>query len=193
MTREEIIKALRQFINQVDWVSVNKKLPCDELRCRVVLNGDFSCDYPATYRAYDPGPGFGRFNWDDYEYHFYSNVTHWKEQPLYNAKDLCRAAADLLEQDANTKSRLLPIPIKEITGTSLVTPCWIEIKYGEGYTYIAPDILDKDSTGYFGKLYSRVGDTTQYLYEQDYNRTWRCWRECPGDETVNNAKWEESQ
>lgn len=100
MTRDEIIKALRQFINQVDWVSVNKKLPCDELRCRVVLNGDFSCDYPATYRAYDPGPGFGRFNWDDYEYHFYSNVTHWKEQPLYNAKDLCRAAADLLEQDA---------------------------------------------------------------------------------------------
>lgn len=102
-------------------------------------------------------------------------------------------AADMLEQDANTKSQLLPIPIEEIIGTILVTPCWIEIKYGEGYTHITPDILDKDSTGYFGKLYSREGDTTQYLYEKDYNRTWRCWRECPDDETVNNAKWEESQ
>lgn len=106
---------------------------------------------------------------------------------------LQNAAADMLEQDANTKSQLLPIPIEEITGTILVTPCWIEIKYGEGYTHITPDILDKDSTGYFGKLYSRVGDTTQYLYEKDYNRTWRCWREFPGDETVNNAKWEETQ
>lgn len=104
-----------------------------------------------------------------------------------------KCAADMLEQDANTKSRPSPIPIEEITGTILVTPCWIEIKYGEGYTHITPDILDKDSTGYFGKLYSREGDTTQYLYEKDYNRTWRCWRECPGDETVNNAKWEESQ
>lgn len=106
---------------------------------------------------------------------------------------LQNAAADLLEQDANTKSRPSPIPIEEITGTTLVTPCWIEIKYGEGYTHITPDILDKDSTGYFGKLYGREGDTTQYLYEKDYNRTWRCWRECPGDETVNNAKWEESK
>lgn len=120
--------------------------------------------------------------------------------PMWDAKiDLrcmdfaMKCAADMLEQDANTKSQLLPIPIEEITGTILVTPCWIEIKYGEGYTHITPDILDKDSTGYFGKLYSREGDTTQYLYEKDYNRTWRCWRECPGDETVNNAKWEESQ
>lgn len=111
----------------------------------------------------------------------------------YFVEDVLEAAADLLEQDANTKSQLLPIPIEEITGTILVTPCWIEIKYGEGYTHITPDILDKDSTGYFGKLYSREGDTTQYLYEKDYNRTWRCWRECPSDETVNNAKWEESQ
>lgn len=74
-------------IRQVDWVSVDKKLPHDGLNCRVVLKGDFSCDYPATYRAYSPGPGFGVFNWDDYEYHFYSNVTHWKAQPLYNVKE----------------------------------------------------------------------------------------------------------
>ena len=112
---------------------------------------------------------------------------------ISDVHQLCCAAADLLEQDANTKSQLLPIPIEEITGTILVIPCWIEIKYGEGYTHITPDILDKDSTGYFGKLYSRAGDTTQYLYEKDYNRTWRCWRERPDDETVNNVKWEESQ
>lgn len=72
---------------QVDWVSVDEKLPCNGLSCRVVLDGDFRCDYPATYRAYDPGPGFGRFNWDDFEYHFYSKVTHWKAQPLYNVKE----------------------------------------------------------------------------------------------------------
>lgn len=126
-----------------------------------------------------------------------NTCPYWTEiergAALYDNRQLCRAAADLLEQDANTKSRPSPIPIEEITGTILVTPCWIEIKYGEGYTHITPDILDKDSTGYFGKLYSREGETTQYLYEKDYNRTWRCWRECPGDETVNNAKWEESQ
>lgn len=126
-----------------------------------------------------------------------NTCPYWTEREwwaaLYEDRQLCRAAADMLEQDANTKSQLLPIPIEEITGTTLVTPCWIEIKYGEGYTYITPDILDKDSTGYFGKLYSREGETTQYLYEKDYNRTWRCWREFPGDETVNNAKWEELQ
>ncbi len=118
-----------------------------------------------------------------------------EQEPLLGpcAEKVLAAAADLLEQDANTKSRPSPIPIEEITGTIFVTPCWIEIKYREGYTHITPDILDKDSTGYFGKLYSREGDTTQYLYEKDYNRTWRCWREYPGDETVNNAKWEESQ
>nr|DAU43426.1 MAG TPA: hypothetical protein [Caudoviricetes sp.] len=106
---------------------------------------------------------------------------------------LQNAAADLLEQDANTKSRPSPIPIEDITGTTLVTPCWIEIKYGEGYTHITPDILDKDSTGYFGKLYGHEGGTRQYLYEKDYNRTWRCWRDFPGKETVNNSKWEEAQ
>ena len=56
--------------------------------------------------------------------------------PMWDAKiDLrcmdfaMKCAADMLEQDANTKSQLLPIPIEEITGTILVTPCWIEIKF----------------------------------------------------------------
>ena len=112
---------------------------------------------------------------------------------ISDGHQLCRAAADMLEQDAKTKSQFSPIPAEEITGTRLVTPCWIEIKNGKGYTYITPDLLDKDSTGYFGRLYSHEGGTRQYLYEKDYNRTWRCWRDCPCEETVNNSKWEEAQ
>lgn len=111
----------------------------------------------------------------------------------YFVEDVLEAAADMLEQDANTKSQFSPIPVEEITGTMLVTPCWLEIKNGKGYTYITPDLLDKDSTGYFGKLYSHEGETMQYLYEKDYNRTWRCWRDFPDKETVNNSKWEEAQ
>lgn len=135
MARDEIIKALRQFIHQFDGRDV----------------GD------------------------------------------YFVEDVLEAAADMLEQDAKTKSQFSPIPAEEITGTRLVTPCWIEIKNGKGYTYITPDLLDKDSIGYFGRLYSHKGRTMQYLYEKDYNRTWRCWRDCPCEETVNNSKWEEAQ
>lgn len=111
----------------------------------------------------------------------------------YFVEDVLEAAADMLEQDANTKSQFSPIPAKEITGTMLVTPCWIEIKNGKGYTLITPDLLDKDSTGYFGKLYSHEGGITQYLYEKDYNRTWRCWRKFPGAEIRINAKWEDEE
>lgn len=135
MARDEIIKALRQFIHQFDGRDV----------------GD------------------------------------------YFVEDVLEAAADLLEQDANIKSRLLPIPIEEITGTLLVTPCWIENKDNKRYTRISPDILDKDSTGYFGKLYGYEGETREYLYEKDYNRTWRCWREFPGAEIRINAKWEDEE
>lgn len=99
MKREEIIKALRQSIKQADWVSVNKKLPHNGLDCRVVLDDDFSQDYPATYRELASGSGFGVYDWNDCEFEFYRNVTHWKEKPLYNVKDLCRVAANMLEQD----------------------------------------------------------------------------------------------
>lgn len=118
---------------------------------------------------------------------------HGPNTEISDKYQLCRAAADMLEQDANTKSQFSPIPAEEITGTILVTPCWIEIKNGKGYTHITPDLLDKDSTGYFGKLYGYEGETRQYLYEKDYNRTWRCWRDFPGEETVNNSKWEEAK
>lgn len=121
MRRDEIVKALRQFIHQfdgrdvgdyfvedvleaaadlleqdgklinstrqVEWVSVDKKLPYHRQDCRVILNGDFSQDYPATYREYGPGPGFGVYDWTDCEFQFYLNVTHWRAKPLYNVKE----------------------------------------------------------------------------------------------------------
>lgn len=72
---------------QVEWVSVDKKLPYHRQDCRVILNGDFSQDYPATYREYGPGPGFGVYDWNDCEFEFYLNVTHWRAKPLYNVKE----------------------------------------------------------------------------------------------------------
>lgn len=72
---------------QVEWVSVDKKLPYHRQDCRVILNGDFSQDYPATYREYGPGPGFGVYDWTDCEFQFYLNVTNWRAKPLYNVKE----------------------------------------------------------------------------------------------------------
>ena len=65
-------------------------------------------------------------------------------------------------------------------------PCWIE-RIGEK-TY--PDLLDKDSTGFYGKFENLNARETDYLFYANYGRTWRCWARRPTDEERSAAEWE---
>jgi len=65
-------------------------------------------------------------------------------------------------------------------------PCWIE-RIGEK---VYPDLLDKDSTGFYGKFENLNARETDYLLYANYGRTWRCWARRPTDEERSAALWE---
>lgn len=87
-----------------------------------------------------------------------------------------------------------PIPIEDITFDVFQTPCWIEIRNKDARTLeFIPDVLDRDSVGYFGKLDSKKRDKTRYFFEKDYNRVWRCWSTWVSQEHSSEEKWEDEE
>lgn len=81
---------------------------------------------------------------------------------------------------------LVPLTFDDIASTIFCTPCWVETM-----TSMWPDVLDKDSVGFVGKLDNRGRRTTRYLMEAEYGKTWRCWSRRPTDEEIKAVKWDD--
>ena len=78
----------------------------------------------------------------------------------------------------------IPVDGETIFNTMYLTPCWIETKDG----YLWPDLLDKESAGYFGR-----SDCNKFFMMADYGKTWRCWGVIrPTEEERKAAKWEDA-
>ena len=81
-----------------------------------------------------------------------------------------------------------PIPPLEIFQNHYQIPCWLERR---GEIRISPEVLDKDSVGYFGKIDSRIWIDYKKMKPEEYGKTWRCWRTRPTNEELEAAAWEE--
>lgn len=96
------------------------------------------------------------------------------------AKEAARAAA---------MRRYTP-PLKPMTRQELprvyLMPCWIERIGEKAY----PDLLDKNSVGFFGKFENLNARERDYLLYTNYGRTWRCWARRPTDDERSAALWE---
>lgn len=87
-----------------------------------------------------------------------------------------------------------PIPLDKIINNIFVVPCWIEIRnQNSAETEFIPDVLDKDSIGYFGKLDSLKRKKTRYFPVKDYNRIWRCWQTWVSTDRSHEVKWRDEE
>lgn len=81
-----------------------------------------------------------------------------------------------------------PIPPSEIFYQSYQVPCWLERR---NENRVSPEVLDKDSVGWFGKIESRIWIDYKKMKPEEYGKTWRCWLTRPTNEELNAAAWEE--
>ena len=81
-------------------------------------------------------------------------------------------------------------PLKPMTRQELprryLMPCWIEQRGEDAF----PDLLDKDSVGFYGKFENLNARETNYLFYAQYGKTWRCWERKPTKEEMEAAGWE---
>ena len=109
-----------------------------------------------------------------------------KTVSMCSTSEYCRGWNEAV--DAYT---LQPMSLDEITETLFATPCWIEIRDEESPVLeFIPDVLDMDSTGYFGRLDTKKRILTRYFLLKDYNRTWRCWRAWVSPKHCEKVEWE---
>lgn len=85
-----------------------------------------------------------------------------------------------------------PLTLDEITKTIYCLPCWLE----EEDDRLSPDVLDRDSVGFFFKMQAHmmrqgIDECVPHYPEDEYNITWRCWATVPTREEREAAKWEE--
>lgn len=64
------------------WFKVTDKLPDYTRNCLIILDNNLNERYGATYYKDE---GFGHYDWDTNERHYYTNVTHWA---LQNYEDM---------------------------------------------------------------------------------------------------------
>jgi hypothetical protein len=68
------------------------------------------------------------------------------------------------------------------------SPCWIEIRYDDGYFELEPVEITK-GTGENYYIY-RIGEgTPTKLDGKEYGKWWRCWAEKPTEEERRDAEW----
>lgn len=103
--------------------------------------------------------------------------------------EMLRFMADyMLEEVPEEGSEQKPIPPSEIFQQSYQVPCWLERRNEDR---ISPEVLDRDSVGYFGKIESRIWIDYKKMKPEEYGKTWRCWRTRPTNEELEAAEWEE--
>lgn len=86
------------------------------------------------------------------------------------------------------KRTLKPIPLKKLSDTPVIIPCWLEV-YGKRYA--RPVLLDLDNTGFYAMYENRDKKETEYYMAEDYNKKWRCWRRDPSIVEIKDAPWED--
>ena len=72
----EIIEKSYSFKKE-KWYKVTDKLPDYNRNCLIILDNNLNERYGATYYKDE---GFGRYDWNTNERHYYTNVTHWTPQ-----------------------------------------------------------------------------------------------------------------
>lgn len=83
-----------------------------------------------------------------------------------------------------------PLTLEELEADSYCYPCWIEDAI---YRPLFPEVLDKDSTGYFGKIDAANHKMVDYFMPKEYGKTWRCWPRRPTDAEREAAGWEDAE
>lgn len=136
---------------------------------------------------YEPHDPFGELSNDDWCY--------WcKSCDAYAPTDETEESA---LEEALRRPPQKPIDKDTLFNNIFVTPCWIEAAknrcHDRGWGQLYPDVLDADSSGYYGRLdrARKRTEPTHYYIKEEYGKTWRCWLTHPTDEERKDVAWEE--
>lgn len=127
-----------------------------------------------------------------------NTCPYWTEREwwaaLYEDRQLCRAAADILEQDdrfADT-GKMVPLTLDELdclnVGVLGGVPIWIEHR-SDG-----PNLLKWEFSGWQVlqgmERNCMLLNTDTEIGLRNFNKVWRCWKRQPTPEETANAPWE---
>lgn len=80
-----------------------------------------------------------------------------------------------------------PLTLEELEQSVWQIPCWVEERDGD----LFPEVLDRDSMGYFGRIDAAHDRPIIHYLKFRINETWRCWASHPTDEERAAAAWED--
>lgn len=133
------------------------------------------------------GPFFHRKNYSGF---FHCESCGWESPTGFG--DTKKEAEENARQAALRRYEppIRPMTLEELEADSYCYPCWIEDVI---YRPLFPEVLDKDSTGYFGKIDAANHKMVDYFMPKEYGKTWRCWPRRPTDEEREAAGWEDAE